>query len=129
MRHLASVALLVLGACSRSPSGADGFDQTIAVADVSGRVFLASGALATSGMVTIKCGTLDAVESPVGEQGQYAHGLTVPRTLIGGSSGGLDCTFTANDAGTAVASVNHRVGFGPPGLPHVMQLVDLHQQP
>jgi hypothetical protein len=128
VRSLACVTLLAVAACSRSPVSADRFNKSIAVADVSGTVFLASGVPATSGTVMIKCATIDAVESPVGEQGQYAHGLTVPRTLIGGRSGSLDCKFTASDGGTTVASLNHRVGFGPYGLPHVNQLVDLHQE-
>src|SRR4051812_4502060 len=72
MRHLTCLALLALAGCSGSLLGGnDGATQTIAVADVSGRVFLASGALANSGIVTIKCALIDVIEVPVGTEGQY----------------------------------------------------------
>jgi hypothetical protein len=118
MRRLIGASLLlVLAACSGSPmaeetseplQGADG------VADVVGQVLSASGAPIV-GSVTIKCGGEEVNATvPTDAQGHYHAALLVSRT------GRLPCEFTS-----AGIRVDTTIGFGPVGLPHALQVVDL----
>lgn len=118
MRILPSVILLlVLAACSGSPlaeeneelqPGVDG------VADVAGQVLSASGAPMV-GSVTISCGGGVSVKTvPTDAQGHY-HAA-----LIASGTGRVACEFTS-----AGIRVDTTIGFGPAGLPHVLQIVNL----
>src|SRR3954471_24503680 len=120
MRVIAAAAVLALAACAGPTTG----DDFGAVADVSGRVLLASGAPLTSGSVTVSCaaGMVEKV-SPLGDVGQYAVALSIATSALGGSGGHAACRFSASDGTRVVATRDAEIGFGPPGLPHVMQLV------
>lgn len=95
-----------------------------AVAFVGGRVLDAAGA-PVAGQVTIRCALAGINQlAPIDAQGHYGASLQTSPESIGGRSGRLACEFTATGGARAEASI----GFGPPGLPHPLQIVDLHTQ-
>lgn len=120
MRRLPLALLVAAAACSDPPLVVEDMAPPDAVADVAGRVLDASGA-ALAGSVTIRCGEGRFGETvPIDAQGHY-HAFLVTATQRHGESVRLPCVFTAS----AGIRVERTVGFGPRGLPHVLQLVDL----
>ena len=117
MRLLRAPLLLLLAACADTPVMAE--DETPltgvdGVADVAGQVLSASGAPIT-GNVTISCGGgAFGATVPADAQGHYHAFLAAPGT------GRVLCEFTSAGIRTHAS-----IGFGPRGVPHVLQIVNL----
>ena len=123
MRSLiAAPLLLVLAACAESPVIVEDRTPPDGVADVAGQVLSASGAPLT-GNVTIVCGGGAFGETvPTDAEGRYHAFLVASWTVLGGESGRVPCEFTS-----AGIRVDATIGFGPRGLPHVLQIVNLRE--
>jgi hypothetical protein len=121
MRSLVTASLfLVLAACAESPVVVEDRAPIDGVADVGGQVLSASGAPVT-GNVTISCGGGAFGETvPANAQGNYHAFLVASGTVPGGASGRVSCEFSA-----AGIHTDATVGFGPRGLPHALQIVNL----
>lgn len=117
MRSLIGASLLlVLAACAEpsSPEVVEDHAPVNGAADVVGQVLSASGAPIV-GTVTINCGGGEVHATvPTDAQGHYHAALLVSRT------GRLQCEFTS-----AGIRVDTTIGFGPRGLPHALQIVNL----
>ena len=112
--------LLVLAACAKSPAVVEERTPIDGVADVAGQVTSASGAPA-AGSVIISCGGGAFGETvPIDGQGHYHAFLAAAGSVLGGDTGRVSCRFSA-----AGIQKNATIGFGPRGLPHVLQIVDL----
>ncbi|HEU4882463.1 MAG TPA: hypothetical protein VFT45_09470 [Longimicrobium sp.] len=121
MRSLIPASLLiVLAACAQAPAAVEDPTPIDGVADVAGQVLSASGAPVT-GDVTISCaGGAFGATAPTDEQGRYHAFLAASGKVPGGDRGRVGCRFSAGAIHTDAT-----VGFGPPGLPHVLQIVNL----
>jgi hypothetical protein len=121
MRSLLPASLLILlAACAEAPAAVEEPTPIDGVADVAGQVLGASGA-AVTGNVTISCGGGAFGETvQTDAQGNYHAFLTASGTVPGGASGRVSCAFSA-----AGINADATIGFGPAGLPHVLQIVNL----
>jgi hypothetical protein len=120
MRILPLALLMAAAACSEPPLVVQDQAPPIGVADVAGRVLDASGA-PLAGTVSIECAGGQFGETvPISAEGHY-HASLVTATRRVGESLRLPCVF----AGPAGTRVERTIGFGPPGLPHALQIVDL----
>ncbi|HEU0301059.1 MAG TPA: carboxypeptidase-like regulatory domain-containing protein [Longimicrobium sp.] len=123
MRRITLVSLAIaVAACSEaSPVVVEDHAPPDGVADVAGQVLDASGA-PVAGSVTIACaGGAFGETVPIDAQGRYHAFLVAPWTVLGGGeSGRVACRFSAG-----AIRADATVGFGPRGLPHVLQIVDL----
>jgi hypothetical protein len=118
MRSLIGASLLlVLAACSGSPlaeENGEPLEGAEGVADVVGQVLSASGSPIV-GSVTISCGNgVSGKTVATDAQGHY-HAA-----LVASGTGRVPCEFTS-----AGILVDATIGFGPPGLPHALQIVNL----
>jgi len=122
MRHTASLSvLLALGACT-GPSDSEGY------ADVTGHVFLASGAPFPTPTVTVECaGGAFSKSVPGDSLGLYQMALTAQGTVMTSSGSRVRCSFRASGSGRADIQLDTTIGFGPAGMPHPLQFVDLRQ--
>jgi hypothetical protein len=121
MRSLITASLLVvLAACAEAPAAVEELTPIDGVADVAGQVLNSSGAPVT-GDVTISCGGgAFGATVPTDAQGRYHAFLSASGKVLGGDTGRVGCHFSAGAIHTDAT-----VGFGPPGLPHVLQIVNL----
>lgn len=125
MRTLSIAFLLMAAACSDgSPVIVEDRPAPSAVADVVGDVLSASGA-PLSGSVAISCanGQFGATV-PIQAEGRYHAALLTSPETVGGASGRVPCVFT----GPANIRVERFIGFGPAGLPHALQFVNLRAE-
>jgi len=64
---------------------------------------------------------------PGDSQGLYQMALVAPPAVTSSSGAQIRCSFRASGAGQADAERDTFVGFGPPGVPHALQFIDLRQ--
>jgi hypothetical protein len=131
MRVIASAALLgAVAACSSPSSPVERQPRPDAVAFIHGTVVDAAGGPLAVGAVTVRCadgavgGTLAATA-----EGQFGGTLHASRDALGGEAARIPCRFTASPAGAGEISRDATVGFGPAGLPHPLQRVELRVAP
>jgi hypothetical protein len=113
--------LLVLAACAESPvvvveehAPPDG------VASVAGQVLDASGTPIVATVTIICAGGAFGEMATTDAQGHYLANLATSASVLGGTSGRVSCRFSAGGI-----HADASIGFGPPGLPHVLQIVNL----
>lgn len=128
MRTLLLPVLLLAAAGCASSSPAEPGDAGDRVAFVAGDVRNADGAPLAVPSVSVSCAGGAVTASLAGDgAGRFGGTVYASRDVLGGEAARIPCRFTAD--GAAAVRRDTTVGFGPPGLPHPLQLVDLRAAP
>ena len=123
--------VLIIAGCS-NPSGdvqplgpAD-----IGVASVAGEVSRPPGTPVARNAVTIACANA-ATPTTVStdSNNRYVANLSLTVSELGSRSARIRCLLTAIGPYGAPITLDTLIGFGPPGLPHVLQIIDLRESP